>query len=153
MAKVIVEASLAKTIYELPEKTIEVILAAKSLFDTDPAGDLPPFDDPEARTFTITQLSKGLGWDRDTVAKWLKPAEKKGYVTVVVESKGSKGAEYKVEEKELPSDEFLPTVEQLVADNPTEIIGGMYDPLTGEQKDIEKVEEVCTDAPMHEEPQ
>jgi hypothetical protein len=70
---------------------------------------------------------------------------------VVTESKGSKGAEYKVEEKELPSDEFLPTVEQLVADNPTEIIGGMYDPLTGEQKDIEKVEEVCTDAPMHEE--
>jgi hypothetical protein len=151
MAKVIVEASLAKTIYELPEKTIEVILAAKSLFGTDPAGDLPPLDDSKGCTFTITQLSKGLGWDRDTVAKWLKPAEKKGYVTVVVESKGSKGAEYKVEEKELPSDEFLPTVEQLVADNPTEIIGGMYDPLTGEQKDIEKVEEVCTDAPMHEE--
>ena len=145
LAKVIVEESLAKSIYELPEKTVEVIRAARALV-TDLHDEF--FDGKDEATFTITQLAKKLEWDRDTVAKWLKPASKKGYVTIVTDSKGSKGAEYKVEEKELPSDEFLPSVAQLAADNPTESIGCIYDPLSGEKQTVCRISEICTDAPI-----
>ncbi len=146
MAKVIVEDSLSKSIYELPEKTIEVIQSARALVKDH--RDDSSADANEVK-FTITQLAKRLQWDRDTVSKWMKPAGKKGYITVVVESKGSKGAEYKLEEKELPSDTFLPTVEQLATDNPQEKTNGIYDPLTGEAKLVStNFNTVCTDAPM-----
>jgi len=127
IAMVIVEESLSKSIYELPEKSIEVIKGAREL-----STELS--DDPEATdppTFNITALAKKLGWDRDTVSKWTKPATKKGYLTIVTESKGSKGAEYKLEEKELPTDAFLPSIAVLLADYPNESIEGIYDPLTG----------------------
>lgn len=146
IAKVIVEESLSKSIYELPEKTVEVIKTARALVDETRDESLNGGSDEV--TFTITKLAKKLGWDRDTVAKWMKPATKKGYMTVVEDGKGSKGAEYKLEEKELPSDAFLPTVEQLALDNPEESTDGIYDPLTGEAKVIERLETICTDAPM-----
>ena len=143
MAKVIVEESLSKSIYELPEKTIEVIEMARELIKTKTeSGESNPL-------FTITELAKDLGWDRDTVAKWMKPAGKKGYVTIVEESKGSKGAEYRVEEKELPSDSFLPSVKDLVRDNIDEKTDGIYNPINGELV-ITKMESEppCTDVPM-----
>lgn len=143
MAKAIVEDSLSKSIYELPEKSIEVIEKARELVKEEN----DEFGDSDAK-FTVTALSKSLGWDRDTVAKWLKPACKKGYVTVAEESKGSKGAKYTLEEKELPGDTFLPSIEDLIADNPDESTINIYNPLTGESVTIEKQSESpCTDAP------
>jgi predicted transcriptional regulator len=138
IAKVIVEDSLSKSIYELPEKTVELIEVASALLD-----------ETNEKQFTITELAKKVGWDRDTVANWLKPAGKKGYITMVEESKGSKGAEYIVEEKELPGDSFLPSVNDLVTDNPNESTDNIYDPITGEPV-ITKVEPKppCTDAPI-----
>ena len=100
-------------------------------------------------TFTITRLSKKLEWDRDTVAKWINPAIKKSYLTVVVESKGSKGAEYMLEEKELPSDSFLPTIKELIGDNPNEEVKNIYNPLMGEVVFLEFEPEIpSTDAPI-----
>ncbi len=148
MAKVIVENSLSKSIYELPEKSVEVIEMARAL-----VGELREKLSNEEKggdiTFTITGLAKKLEWDRDTVAKWMKPACKKGYLTIVEENKGAKGATYKVEDKELPGDTFLPTVEQLMADNPKERTDGIYDPLTGEIKTILLNSDIpSTDAPI-----
>jgi hypothetical protein len=140
MAKIIVEDSLSKSIYELPEKTIEVIEMARVLVEELKADD---FGDGDKIKFTISSLAKKLGWDRDTVGKWLKPAIKKGYASIEIESKGSKGAEYVIEEKDLPGDNFLPSVEDLSADNPKERLENIYNPITGEVR--------STDAPIHSE--
>ena len=144
MAKTIVEDSLSKSIYELPEKTIEVIEKARELVKDEKAertdGDV---------TFTITKLANRLGWDRDTVAKWMKPASKKGYLTIAEESKGSKGAEYKLEDKELPSDTFLPSINDLVDDNPDENIENIYNPIDGKNVSPETEPNMpSTDAPI-----
>ena len=145
IAQVVVEESLSKSIYELPEKTVEVIEATRKLTDQ-LRTDEPDNDSP---TFTITGLAKKIGWDRDTVAKWMEPANKKGYITLVEESKGSKGAKYKVEDKELPSDAFLPSIEQLAAANPEEKTDEIYNPLTGEVKIVLISSNVMrTDAPI-----
>lgn len=153
MAKVIVEDSLSKSIYELPEKTIEVIKAIKVLQEED-----ADWDNSGKRVidkgmaFTVTQLAKKLGWDRDTAAKWMKPASKKGYVTIKTDSKGPKGAEHILEDKNLPSDTFLPSIEELIADNPNETTENIYNPLTGEKVTPElKPEEPSTDAPIQSE--
>lgn len=130
IAKTIVEDSLSKSIYELPEKTIEVIEKSRILIEElkEKVGQ----NDDGRITFTITMLAKNLGWDRDTVAKWMKPASKKGYLTVAVSAKGPRGAEYVLEEKELPGSTFLPSVDDLAADNPNENTENIYNPLTGE---------------------
>ncbi len=151
IAKIIVEDSLSKSIYELPEKTIELIEMAHIIVTEDDVDGFPPSSD---ETFTITQLAKKLGWDRDTVAKWMKPASKKGYTTVVTDSKGPKGAEFKLEAKELPGDTFLPSIEDLILDNPEENIENIYNPLTGESVTMEvKAEMPSTDAPTESEEQ
>jgi hypothetical protein len=129
MAKIIVEDSLSKSIYELPEKTIEVIETARILVDELKDDD---FEDGDKTKFTVSSLAKKLGWDGDTVRKWLKPAVKKGYVSIEVENKGPKGAEYILEEKDLPGDNFLPSVEDLLADNPDEKVENIYNPITGD---------------------
>lgn len=148
IAKVIVEDALSKSIYELPEKTIEVVETAKVLLEE--LKNEPREDISKELTFNITGLAKKMGLDRDTVAKWLKPAIKKGYLTVVEAAKGSKGAEYKLEEKELPEKTFLPSVSDLANDNPDEDTGSIYDPLTGEGVSIEQKNDTadCPDAPM-----
>jgi hypothetical protein len=99
--------------------------------------------------FTITGLSKIIKWDRDTVAKWMRPAIKKGYITEVEESKGRKGARYILEEKDLPGDSFLPSIKDLLVDNANEDVTNIYNPITGKIVDIElETEEVIsTDAP------
>ena len=146
IAKTIVEDSLSKSIYELPEKTIEVIEKSRILVEelTEKNGQ----NNDIKATFTITTLAKKLGWDRDTAAKWMKPATRKGYLTVAVSAKGPKGAEYILEEKELPGSTFLPSIDDLVVDNPIEDTGNIYNPLTGEiiPPSIKK-ELFSTDAP------
>ena len=132
MAKIIVEDSLSKSIYELPEKTIEVIETARILVEELKAEEFESGREKDKTVFKITDLAKKLKWDRDTVAKWLKPAIKKGYANIATESKGPKGAEYVLEEKELPGDTFLPSVADLIADNPDEKVGNIYNPLNGE---------------------
>lgn len=150
IAKVIVEDSLSKSIYELPEKTIEVIENARILVkkkDEEEEYDEIQIKDDKKTTFKITDLAKNLKWDRDTVAKWIKPAVRKGYLNIATESKGPKGAEYVVEEKDLPGDSFLPSVANLVADNPEEKIRNIYNPLTGEDiTETIKQEILSTDA-------
>jgi hypothetical protein len=134
ITKTIVEDTLSKSIYELPEKSIEVIEKARILVKKNDEEDYDAIQitDDKKTTFKISDLAKSLGWDRDTVAKWMKPAVRKGYLNIAVESKGPKGAEYIVEEKELPGDNFLPSVIDLITDNPKEEIGCIYDPITGE---------------------
>lgn len=149
IAKTIVEDSLSKSIYELPEKTIEVVKKAKLLIEE--LKEKTGQSDFDKVTFTITQLAKKLGWDRDTVAKWMKPASKKGYLTVAVSSKGPKGAEYILEEKELPGNTFLPSVNDLAKDNPSEDVGNVYNPLTGEI--VSEPNTLSTDAPTESRPQ
>lgn len=74
MAKVIVENALSKSIYELPEKSIEVIQTTRTMIeDIRNSGEII-----KDENFTITGLSKIIKWDRDTVAKWMRPAIKKG---------------------------------------------------------------------------
>ena len=150
IAKVIVEDSLSRSIYELPEKTIEVIENARILVkkkDEEEEYDEIQIKDDKKTTFKITDLAKHLKWDRDTVAKWIKPAVSKGYLNIATESKGPKGAEYVVEEKDLPGDSFLPSVANLVADNPEEKIRNIYNPLTGEDiTETIKQEILSTDA-------
>ena len=78
----------------------------------------------------------------------MKPANKKGYLTVAVSSKGPKGAEYILEEKELPGNTFLPSIDDLIADNPNENTRNIYNPLTGEVIPLSpKPDMSCTDAP------
>ena len=133
IAKVIVEDSLSKSIYELPEKTIEVIKVAQEFL---------------GEQFTVTKLADKLRWDRDTVAKWMKPGSKKGYFTIVEASKGSKVAEYTLTDKELPGNTFLPSIAELILDNPNESLGDIYNPLTGENIPPESISKVIsTDAP------
>lgn len=139
IAKVIVEEALSRSIHELPKKSIEVIEAARQLVKGLSG---------EAAKFTVTKLFKSLKWgDRDTVAKWLRPATQKGYITQVAESKGPKGAEYVVEDKDLPGASFLPSVLDLLADNPEESTAGIYDPITGRIG----LPDASTDAPTEEE--
>jgi hypothetical protein len=136
IAKIIVEDTLSKSIYELPEKTIEVINEARKL---------------EGKEFTITELAKKIGWDRDTVGKWMKPGVKKGYLSVTEESKGSIGAKYIVEDKDLPGDDFLPSIFALATDNPEEKIENIYNPITGENVSEElKMPNISTDVPIVE---
>lgn len=144
IAKVIVEDSLSKSIFELPEKTIEVIKTAKILIEEVKKDKFDNRSDENKMTFTISKLAKKLSWDGDTVRKWAKPALKKGYFTISVDSKGPKGAEYKLEEKELPEDSFLPSLSEIITDNPNESIENIYNPLTGE---IITAEMISTDAP------
>lgn len=149
MAQIIVENSLSKSIYELPEKTIEVIRTAKALL-SEPSAD-PLERGMEDETFTITVLARKLGWDRDTTAKWMKPATKKGYMSIVTDHKGPKGSTYKLEEKDLPGDTFLPSIEVLAADNPSEITANIYNPLTGEKVSLAPtLQTPTTDAPITE---
>ncbi len=145
MAKVIVENALSKSIYELPEKSIEVIQTTRTMIeDIRNSGEII-----KDENFTITGLSKIIKWDRDTVAKWMRPAIKKGYITEVEESKGRKGARYILEEKDLPGDSFLPSIKDLLVDNANEDVTNIYNPITGKIVDIElETEEVIsTDAP------
>lgn len=130
IAKVIVEDSLSKSIYELPEKTIEVIEKSRTLVE-ELKEKIGQNSDTKV-TFTITMLARKLEWDRDTAAKWMRPAIKKGYLTVAVSAKGPRGAEYILEEKELPGSKFLPSVDDLATDNPNEDTENIYNPLTGE---------------------
>lgn len=147
MAKVIVEEALSKSIYELPEKTMEIIEIAKMHVKESKEEQMGMGGDSEV-TFSKTELAKKSGWDRDTVEKWMKPANKKGYFTVVVPSRGSKGAEYKLEEKDLPGNTFLPSAEDLFGDNPSEGIENIYNPLTGESISLNsESKEISTDAP------
>jgi hypothetical protein len=149
IASTIVGDSLSKSIYELPPKTIELIEIAREL-QRELGGSWDFDDEPDKNkfgSFTITALAKKIRWDRDTVTKWMKPATIKGYFTITSESKGSKGAEYIVENKDLPGKSFLPSVEQLLRDNPNEPTEGIYDPITGE---ILQIKQICTDAPTRQ---
>jgi predicted transcriptional regulator len=130
IARILCEESLLRSIYELPPKTVELIHKA--------AGLLKDGKGSENGTFTITDLSKELEWDRDTVTKWLKQAQKKTFITLVAENVGNKGSRYCLEGKPLPNESFLPTVETLARLNPNESTEGIYNPITGERVVIKK---------------
>lgn len=155
--RIIIEETLSKSVYEIPPQTQKLIEKAQELCeeDCDEAVDgsgakIPiPQDqstgEAEVGTFTITKLAKEVGWDRDTVSKWIKPAEKKGYITCIESAKGSKGALYTVsEDMKMPGDSFLPPAEELFKD--TEYtLEKSYNPVTGEMYSKKKKD--CTDAP------
>lgn len=138
-ARIIAEESLSKSIYELPPKTIELIEKAKAICDEKHWSSKEKSENSEEGYFTVTELAKVVGWDRDTVARWMRPASRKGYFTMLEESKGKKGAKYIVEEKDLPGDGFLPVVQVLAKGLTEESMNECYNPLTGEK--------LCTDAP------
>jgi len=135
IARVLVEESLSKSIYELPPRSIDVVEAAYEV--TAANNDY----DSEESEFTTTDLAGYLKWDGDTIRKWLKPAVKKGYVNQTQKSRGNKGAKYRiVSDKELPGSRFLPTAYELSQKLTSETLGGIYSPITGEKG-------VCTDEP------
>ena len=134
VARILSEDYFLKSIYEIPPRTIEIIEAARELASVE--------GDNEA-SFTLTNLSKFLGWDRDTVTKWMKPAEKKTYITLVEESKGRKGARYRLEtDKRLPDKKFLAELSVMAYENPNESLDNIYDPLTGGDIRVEPVDAV-----------
>lgn len=120
IALIAAEESLSKSIHELSPQTEKAIKCATELFTG--------IED----TFTNSMLGRHLGWDSETVAKWMKPAIAKGYVSIVEESKGSRPAKFHVEEKDLPGGRFLPSAPEIIGETPKESLEGAYDPITGD---------------------
>lgn len=132
IAKVLLEETLKKTIYAIPPKTEEIISLAKTL----------------TGEFTISELAQKMDWDYDTVHKWFKPAQRKGYFTMTEKNKGSKAAKYRLSAKEVKEKPILPETEYLYEAN-KDWLGDqkIYDPTTGEVFEIEE----STDEPMEKE--
>jgi predicted transcriptional regulator len=124
IAQVLFEEILAKTIQEIHPTTEFLLEKAK---------DIAQANLSENGQFTVRMLAKETGWNDDTVNKWLKPAVNKGYVEVVEESKGRKGAVYKLSDKELELVIVMPKVEELYQINPNWLYSvPIYHPFTGE---------------------
>lgn len=146
IARCLTEYSLARSIYELPPRTSELLEVIPDLIKELRASRKPsnnPYEDEdedEEPSFTITDLAKYVKWDRDTVDRWLKPAQKKTIVTRVEEAKGNKGARYRLEDTVYHTDNFLPSVYVVASQNLKEPIDGIYNPLTGEPIDIQAVD-------------
>lgn len=125
IAQVLFDEILMRTIYEIHPKTEELLEKAKLI---------KAATADEAGQFTARSLAKEIGWDDDTVGKWLKPAVNKGFVEVVQEHKGSKGAVYKLSDKPIEHTVVMPQVEELYEINPGWLNGtSIYHPITGKQ--------------------
>ena len=117
IARIIGGEFISKSIYELPPKTIEVIEEARAF--------------EGSSEFTISELAKQIGWNRDTVDKWMKPGISKGYFIETQEARGSRGAKYTVEQKVLPKESFLPSCFEIFTSATN--LHDCYDPITGQQ--------------------
>ncbi len=130
IAKILLEETLQKTIYSLAPKSESLIAAAKGIPDRDTNG------------FSIRTLADEIGWDYDTAHKWFKLAFKKGYFKKVEDHSGSKAALYTVVDKELPSQQILPSVKELYDIEPNWLGDTQpYNPITGEIVDIAELKE------------
>ena len=138
IARFLTEKSLVRSMYEIPPKTLDLIEGIKTYVENQPNS-----NDQES-SFTITAIAKHMGWDRDTVANWLEPAEKKTLVTRTEEAKGNKGARYRLEYTAYRSDNFLPNVDVIAGQHPDEPLDGIYNPLTGEPINIKLVDTEMT---------
>jgi DNA primase len=125
---------LSRTINEIPPKTEELLKVAKEISESS--------EEPFV-TFNTGDLAQKIGWDKDTVRKWLKPAIKHCFLREEVESRGPKPAEYSLNDVEIRQD-LLPDytalrweMEEYGLDEDCII----YDPITGE-----KTEEDSADA-------
>ncbi len=136
IAKMIMEDSLVRTLYELTPKTELIIKIAEEVID----------DEREVKKFTAKEIATRLEWDSDTVNKWLKPAIQKGYINELEEHKGSKPATYTLTDKKPEHIKILPATEELIEKNP-EWLGNavLYDPIEGEEI---VMEDDTTDVPM-----
>jgi len=150
IAKILLEETLQKTIYSLAPKSESLIAAAKGIPDRDTNG------------FSIRTLADEVGWDYDTAHKWFKLAFKKGYFKKIEDHSGSKAALYTVVDKELPSQQILPSVRELYDIEPNWLGDTQpYNPITGEVVDIAELKEEVpviedkkdsTDVPTEKEP-
>lgn len=124
---------LARTIYGVGPKTEQVLEAMARIEEKNISKDAP------LESVTINDIAKTLEWDTDTVAKWLKPAIKKGFVTVEEEAHGRKPGKFRLSKKELQK-KLLPDPTELLLQTSTTIDTSclVYNPLTGE-------EHVCSD--------
>lgn len=139
IAQVLFDEILMRTIYEIHPKTEELLEKAKLIKAS--AADEPG-------QFTVRTLAKEIGWDDDTVRNWLNPAVRKGFVEVVVESKGPKAAVYKLSDKPIEHKMVMPQVEELYETNPDWLNGtSIYHPITGKQLSLTPV---STDVPTME---
>lgn len=139
VAKVLFEEVLMRTIYEMHPKTEELLDTAKLVVDKEVS---------ESGQFTVRTLAKEIGWDDDTVRNWLKPAVRKGFAEVVVESKGPKAAVYKLSDKPIEHAVVMPSAEELYEINPDWLNETtIYHPITGEQLNLEPA---STDVPTLE---
>jgi predicted transcriptional regulator len=139
IAQVLFDEILMRTIYEIHPKTEELLEKAKLIKAS-------ATDEPGQ--FTVRTLAKEIGWDDDTVRNWLNPAVRKGFVEVVVESKGPKAAVYKLSDKPIEHKMVMPQVEELYETNPDWLNGtSIYHPITGKQLNLTPV---STDVPTME---
>lgn len=136
LAKIIMEDTLSKTIYEIPPKSEQLILKAKDLVAS--ATDLG---------ITIGEIARALEWDEDTGQKWAKPAIQKGFLVVAEEHRGSRAAKYKVSDRKFEYQSILPSTEELIEINRDWLgTNSPYDPITGEELIVDS-----TDVPMPKE--
>ena len=133
------EEILMRTIYEIHPKTEELLEKAK-LIQANATN--------EDGQFTVRLLAKEIGWDDDTVRNWINPAVRKGFVEVVVESKGPKAAVYKLSDKPIEHTVVMPQVEELYEINSDWLNGTtIYHPITGKQLSLAQT---TTDVPTLE---
>jgi len=137
IARIVIEETLSKTIYELPDQTIKLLSVARDLFSN--SGQ----QNEEEKYVTTTILRKELNWNGDTVRKWLEPAVRNGYMNV--KSQKEKNAkQYEVDlDKSMPGESFLPDCNTLCLTDPSLQLTKVYNPLTG---DIGSSETDKTDA-------
>ncbi|AKM81265.1 MAG: Toprim domain protein [Candidatus Pacebacteria bacterium GW2011_GWF2_38_9] len=139
VAQVLFEEILMRTIYEIHPKTEELLEKAK-LIQANATN--------EDGQFTVRLLAKEIGWDDDTVRNWINPAVRKGFVEVVVESKGPKAAVYKLSDKPIEHTVVMPQVEELYEINSDWLNGTtIYHPITGKQLSLAQT---TTDVPTLE---
>jgi hypothetical protein len=126
IARVVIEENLSKTIYELPEQTIQLLHAARILYEgSDGQGD-------KEKYVTTSMLRKDLNWNGDTVRKWLEPAVRSGYMNLLP-NKEKNAKKYDVDlDKSMPGEELLPQYTILQLADPTLKLTKVYDPLSGE---------------------
>lgn len=127
IAKIIGEQILKETIFALPPKVQNILLAAREIVeDKKTAINIDP-------TFTVTEIALHMGLDYDTINKWFYALINKGYAETKIEGRGSKPAQHALTGKNPAVDAtILPEIWQM-----WELYGSTdqslpYDPITGE---------------------
>jgi DNA primase len=148
IVKCLLNEILAETLYELPPKSKEIYAKVvqrktewlesggpKHVFD-------PDYNEEDPGLFTITykEIAELMGMRKDEVVRWTKPLREQGYFGYH-DIGGGRGKETHL----IPVDKefyesFLPTPEEVAEKHPEYYGESIYDPLTGEERVIVRLE-------------